>query len=343
MDPYWDWFNETLKMPKRATGGEPCRVCGNPIPSQAAWMHRDRHVCSIQCNGKLIRRMKRGVEKGLRPGFTPPPSFLDWAAEERGRDPRVFSTVEDAEFPYEHGKFPIEGDIVERHGQHTAFVDINELPWKGLPTAEFVRTDIDAGLPPLAAVHFETGLWGVHFRATSGEVRRFTLGHVYVSDTQAIRINFTGAPTLTLKDGSAIHAGFEMISDVDDAGNEYRWEAFVFCPAPPVQLWAPARTALSKSRRRTTSARSAYQARMRAQGVMDADADRFDPRAVYQRDGWVCQVCKKPIDRNAVWPDPWSVTLDHKVPVTKQGAHTIQNTQTAHWLCNVIKGNRGPD
>lgn len=34
-------------------------------------------------------------------------------------------------------------------------------------------------------------------------------------------------------------------------------------------------------------------------------------------------------------------SLDHVIPMSKGGAHSYANTQLAHWLCNVTKGNRG--
>ncbi len=295
-------------------------------------------MCSGRCNGNLIRRMKREVARGDRPGYSAPKAYLEWSGEERARAARVFRTQEDAEFPYEHGRFPINGDVIERHGQHTAYVAIDEMPWRNLYIAQFIE---DSATPPLAAFHVESGLWTVFFRGEYGEPARTTLGHAYFSDTHEIPLRFDNQPMLTIPEFGPLYAGTEFISDLDENGSEYRWEAFAFSPAPVAKLWTPARLALSEQRHRITTARNAYQARMRALGVLDAAADPVDPLDIYVRDGWTCQLCGKPVDRTLRWPDPWCVTLDHRRPIAGYGAHTAANLQTAHWCCNVIKGNRG--
>lgn len=63
-EDYWPWFERALAHPAgRAQGGEPCDHCGSPIAVGAAWQHRDRHVCSSQCNEGLKRRLKRAMAK----------------------------------------------------------------------------------------------------------------------------------------------------------------------------------------------------------------------------------------------------------------------------------------
>lgn len=69
-----------------------------------------------------------------------------------------------------------------------------------------------------------------------------------------------------------------------------------------------------------------------------SDAEAFDYRAVYERDGWVCGICTEPVDREASWPDPLSASLDHVMPVSRGGTHSPDNAQCAHLICNVRKG-----
>ena len=71
-----------------------------------------------------------------------------------------------------------------------------------------------------------------------------------------------------------------------------------------------------------------------------ATAERFDPLEVYEREGWVCGLCVKPVDRGLSWPDPMSPSLDHVVPLSANGEHSRANTQLAHWICYVRKGAR---
>jgi 5-methylcytosine-specific restriction endonuclease McrA len=59
---------------------------------------------------------------------------------------------------------------------------------------------------------------------------------------------------------------------------------------------------------------------------------------VFERDGWICQLCDEPVDRNLHWPDPLSASLDHIIPITKGGTDKYANAQLAHLQCNLIKG-----
>lgn len=74
--------------------------------------------------------------------------------------------------------------------------------------------------------------------------------------------------------------------------------------------------------------------RMRMQA---ATVDPFAPRQVYERDGWVCQLCRLPIDPSIAWPDPRSPSVDHVVPLAKGGEHSMANAQAAHLGCNSRK------
>lgn len=53
-------------------------------------------------------------------------------------------------------------------------------------------------------------------------------------------------------------------------------------------------------------------------------------RALYERDGWACQVCKS-LDR---------LSLDHKLPRTRGGSHDDSNLWTLCRSCNSRKGTR---
>lgn len=92
---------------------------------------------------------------------------------------------------------------------------------------------------------------------------------------------------------------------------------------------------LERNRRRMTRYNHERSARLR-----EAEWESFDPREVYDRDGWTCGLCHEPIDPALRRPDLRCVSLDHIVPVSKGGAHTRANTQAAHLICNIRKGNR---
>ena len=85
--------------------------------------------------------------------------------------------------------------------------------------------------------------------------------------------------------------------------------------------------------------RSARDARRRIR-LAQATVEVFDPAEVFARDGWVCQLCNEPVDKNLEFPDPRSKSLDHIVPVSKGGEHSRKNTQLAHFGCNSRKQDR---
>lgn len=72
-------------------------------------------------------------------------------------------------------------------------------------------------------------------------------------------------------------------------------------------------------------------------GVM---AESVDNELVFERDGWICQLCFEPVDPTLMWPDTMAKSLDHIVPVSLGGPHIYDNVQLAHFKCNAQKGNR---
>ncbi len=64
---------------------------------------------------------------------------------------------------------------------------------------------------------------------------------------------------------------------------------------------------------------------------------------IFERDGWICQICGDRINRRLKWPHPRSKSLDHIVPLSKGGDDSPVNVQASHLRCNVGKlaKNRG--
>jgi 5-methylcytosine-specific restriction endonuclease McrA len=68
--------------------------------------------------------------------------------------------------------------------------------------------------------------------------------------------------------------------------------------------------------------------------------------AIYERDGWVCQLCHEPVDPDLDQSDVWGATLDHiecqswaLIP-----DHRPTNLRLAHRWCNSARGDeRYPD
>ena len=69
-------------------------------------------------------------------------------------------------------------------------------------------------------------------------------------------------------------------------------------------------------------------------------ADRL---AIYERDGWICQLCFEPVNRDAHYNDNAAPSLDH---VECQSwvlipDHRPENLRLTHRACNCSRGNRG--
>jgi hypothetical protein len=73
---------------------------------------------------------------------------------------------------------------------------------------------------------------------------------------------------------------------------------------------------------------------------LDAFAENVDPNYLAKRDNWRCQLCRNAVNKGLKWPDPLSASIDHVIPISLGGEHSYANTQLAHLVCNIRKGNR---
>lgn len=67
-----------------------------------------------------------------------------------------------------------------------------------------------------------------------------------------------------------------------------------------------------------------------------AFVEEVNPRAVYNRDGGVCWLCRRQVPR--IVGDPLSPSLDHVIPLVRGGEHSYANVRLAHSICNARKG-----
>ena len=57
----------------------------------------------------------------------------------------------------------------------------------------------------------------------------------------------------------------------------------------------------------------------------------------------VCGICGKPVDKSIKYPDPMSPTVDHIIPVSRNGDPiALDNLQLAHRYCNRMKSDKMP-
>lgn len=71
--------------------------------------------------------------------------------------------------------------------------------------------------------------------------------------------------------------------------------------------------------------------------------ERYSSQEIADRDGWVCQICRKRIGRKFTFPHPRSLSIDHIIPISCGGDDVRVNVQAAHLTCNMSKNNRGID
>jgi 5-methylcytosine-specific restriction endonuclease McrA len=74
--------------------------------------------------------------------------------------------------------------------------------------------------------------------------------------------------------------------------------------------------------------------RIHIAGPLTTRAHRSKLRQLIDRDGWVCWVCRDPIDSEAPPNDPGQVSIDHVLPRRLGGRHGLSNLKLAHKLCN---------
>jgi len=61
---------------------------------------------------------------------------------------------------------------------------------------------------------------------------------------------------------------------------------------------------------------------------------------IASRDNYTCQLCDQPVDMTLPRTSKFGATLDHRIPISKGGADTLDNLQLAHWVCNNRKSDR---
>lgn len=221
------------------------------------------------------------------------------------------------------GYGPLEGDVVERYGIVTLYKVVDMPP--DYFTARVVVAMVESGemfLTGATDEGFSSSLViGPH--GPDGQRHDDLFGHAFT--TQGVRCEWRR----------------ELITDLHpDGAFHFRWECYaavpVNAPSYPDPMHSPRYRAEMDRRKRVSSNTSRHERRAR----QDARIDRFDPLDVYERDGWMCQICGSEVDREVLHPDPLSATLDHVVPLSRGGDHTAENSVLAHLRCNLLKSAR---
>lgn len=97
-----------------------------------------------------------------------------------------------------------------------------------------------------------------------------------------------------------------------------------------------------KEQQAKAASRKAGKARRKFR-IKTTRAESVSPKAIFDRDGWMCGICGEEVLAGVQVPHPLSPTLDHIVPLSKGGSHTKDNLQCAHFSCNVAKSDKMPE
>lgn len=62
-------------------------------------------------------------------------------------------------------------------------------------------------------------------------------------------------------------------------------------------------------------------------------------RKVYRKKyaDWICGICGRKINRRLKYPNPFSISIDHIIPLSKGGNDSPVNVQATHLRCNIGK------
>lgn len=130
-----------------------------------------------------------------------------------------------------------------------------------------------------------------------------------------------------------VSAGFERSCDYCGSAFVGQTERSRFCCLDHAHAMVSGRLADYTSERER-NAMKCHRRRLRRLAVY---GEEVVPSVVFERDGWVCQLCHKPVDPTISGRYGQGATLDHIVPISLGGPHTYANVQLAHKSCNSRK------
>lgn len=89
--------------------------------------------------------------------------------------------------------------------------------------------------------------------------------------------------------------------------------------------------------RENNRARKSYYNLNRNKRIKEVFDEPIDIQVLLDRDSSVCYLCHNLIDSTLRYPDLMSVSVDHKIPLSKGGRHNYENTAATHLSCNFRK------
>lgn len=80
--------------------------------------------------------------------------------------------------------------------------------------------------------------------------------------------------------------------------------------------------------------------KLRKEQIRESYVEPVNLVRVYRRDKGICQICGLPVPFNKEPENIWGATIDHIIPLSRNGLHSMRNSQIAHRICNSLKSNQ---
>ena len=71
--------------------------------------------------------------------------------------------------------------------------------------------------------------------------------------------------------------------------------------------------------------------------IAEAFVEKVSYEEIFRRDSGICRICGLPVLKDKHLDQNWSGSIDHIVPISKGGEHSMSNCQLAHRICNSLK------
>ena len=79
--------------------------------------------------------------------------------------------------------------------------------------------------------------------------------------------------------------------------------------------------------------------KLREKQLIAVFIEPVDYESLFNRDDGICGICGLPVLFDKFADDNWGGTIDHIVPISVGGKHSMANCQLAHRICNSLKSN----
>lgn len=68
---------------------------------------------------------------------------------------------------------------------------------------------------------------------------------------------------------------------------------------------------------------------------LSTQTEEINFKEICERDFWICGICHFLVDKNIKKNHPLMKSMDHIIPLSKGGTHTMGNIQLTHFICNL--------